>query len=104
MQMVGDGNAGRRTVAAYGGDDLFWLTHTGATQALQKGEKLDAEDFAPANQGRNAKRARKPPAVVSAIRSAIARAAWGKLSADERKARQQRVWAKRKAAQVKVPK
>ncbi len=44
-------------------------------------------------------RARKPPAVVSAIRSAIARAAWGKLSADERKARQQRVWAKRKAAQ-----
>ncbi len=43
-------------------------------------------------------RARKPPAVVSAIRSAIARAAWGKLSADERKARQQRIWAKRKAA------
>ncbi len=43
-------------------------------------------------------RARKPPAAVSAIRSAIARAAWGKLSADERKARQQRVWAKRKAA------
>ncbi len=43
-------------------------------------------------------RARKPPAVVSAIRSAIARAAWGKLSAEERKARQQRVWAKRKAA------
>jgi hypothetical protein len=42
-------------------------------------------------------RARKPPAVVSAIRSAIARAAWGKLSADERKARQQRVWAQRKA-------
>ncbi len=45
-------------------------------------------------------RARKPPAAVSAIRSAIARAAWGKLSSDERKARQQRVWAKRKAAKV----
>lgn len=43
-------------------------------------------------------RVKTDPALVSAARSEQARAAWGKLSADERKARQQRLWAKRKAA------
>jgi len=41
-------------------------------------------------------RARKPPADVSAARSAVARAAWGNLSPEERAKRQKRVWAKRK--------
>ena len=47
MQMVTDANAGRRagTSLHYGGDDLFWLTEQGARQALNKGERLDPEDF-----------------------------------------------------------
>lgn len=54
MQMVADGNAGKRDggTLPYGGDSLFWLTETGARQALKPREKLDPEDFTPPNQGR----------------------------------------------------
>lgn len=47
MQMVANGNAGRRAGLSlpFGGDDLFWLTEEGARFALNKGERLDPEDF-----------------------------------------------------------
>lgn len=47
MEMVNAGAAKRRTGSALsGGDDIFWLTKAGATAALNRGEKLSAEDFA----------------------------------------------------------
>jgi hypothetical protein len=54
MQMVTDGNAEMRDGGKlpFAGDSLFWLTHNGAKQALNPREKLDREDFTPANQGR----------------------------------------------------
>lgn len=54
MQMVADGNAGRRagTSLPYGGDDLFWLTKEGAQFALNKYERLDPEDFEVAGPSR----------------------------------------------------
>lgn len=53
-QMVGEGYAEMRHGGRlpYAGDSLFWLTESGARMALNKGERLDPEDFAPANQGR----------------------------------------------------
>lgn len=36
----------RKALRIYGGDDLFRLTKEGATAALDKGERLDPEDFA----------------------------------------------------------
>jgi hypothetical protein len=46
-EMCAAGWAERRgPINSYGGDDLFWLTESGARLALNKGEKLDAEDFA----------------------------------------------------------
>lgn len=54
VQMVADGNAEMRDGKSlpYAGDSLFWLTESGARQALKPREKLDREDFAPRNQGR----------------------------------------------------
>lgn len=45
--MVDQGLAERRggSTIPYGGDDLFWLTPTGAALALLPGERLDPEDF-----------------------------------------------------------
>lgn len=46
MGMVDGGFAVRRKGSALtGGDDLFRLTKTGATEALSAGEHLDPEDF-----------------------------------------------------------
>jgi hypothetical protein len=53
-QMVAEGNAEMRDGKSlpYAGDSLFWLTESGARQVLNPREKLDPEDFIPANQGR----------------------------------------------------
>lgn len=54
--MVAAGHAKRRAGSAMtGGDDLFWLTESGARLALKDREKLDPEDFppTPAHVGRN---------------------------------------------------
>lgn len=46
MEMVEAGHAKRREkVKGYGGMDIFWLTPSGASAALAKGERLDPEDF-----------------------------------------------------------
>lgn len=48
MEMVKAGQARRRPGSALtGGDDLFWLTHSGALQVVKKGEKLDSSHFPP---------------------------------------------------------
>lgn len=54
LQMVTDGNATMRDgkTLPYGGDSIFWLTETGAKQALNPREKLDPEDFTHANPSR----------------------------------------------------
>lgn len=54
-RMVAEGNAEMRHggTMPYAGDSLFWLTETGARQALNPREKLDPEDFVLLrNQGR----------------------------------------------------
>ena len=53
-QMVADGNAEMRDGKSlpYAGDSLFWLTESGARQALNLRENLDREDFTPTKQGR----------------------------------------------------
>lgn len=33
-----------------GGNDLFWLTRDGAEAALERGERLDPEDFPPTGE------------------------------------------------------
>lgn len=44
--MCSAGYADRRgPLNSYGRDDLFWLTESGAKLALNKGERLDPEDF-----------------------------------------------------------
>ena len=44
--MAAAGLARRRAGCALtGGDELFWLTFKGATDALEPGEQLDPEDF-----------------------------------------------------------
>lgn len=46
MAMREAGDARRRLGSPMsGGDDIFWLTLSGARKALQKGERLDLEDF-----------------------------------------------------------
>ena len=47
LQMVEQGDARRYdgTKVHFGGDDLFTLTIAGAEKALQRGERLDPEDF-----------------------------------------------------------
>ena len=46
LELVSVGFAKRRKGSALtGGDDLFLLTKTGATDALAPGESLDPEDF-----------------------------------------------------------
>ena len=54
IEMVSAGEAEMRDGGKlpYAGDSLFWLTRDGAKQALNKQERLDREDFEPANQGR----------------------------------------------------
>jgi hypothetical protein len=45
-EMVAEGNARKRAGSPIsGGDPIFWLTQDGATAALKRGEKLNAEDF-----------------------------------------------------------
>jgi hypothetical protein len=65
MQMVVEGNACVRqgSTIPFGGDSLFWLTKDGALQALNPREKLDQEDFTPANQGRLKNRLSDGPAL-----------------------------------------
>jgi hypothetical protein len=64
-QMVLDGNADSRKGAtlSFGGDSLFWLTESGARQALNPREKLDPEDFDPGNRGRLKNRLSDGPAL-----------------------------------------
>ena len=47
MAMVADGDAKRRdgSTLPFSGDDMFWLTRSGAEKTLKRGETLDAEDF-----------------------------------------------------------
>jgi len=46
LAMTEAGEARRREKAKFcGGDDVFWLTPTGARLALKAGETLDPEDF-----------------------------------------------------------
>ena len=46
QEMVANEFARRKNGAPIsGGDDIFWLTPKGAKLALQKGERLDPEDF-----------------------------------------------------------
>lgn len=54
ITMVELGYANRRdgNTIPFGGDDLFWLTQEGARLALNKGEKLCAEDFPPSGHSR----------------------------------------------------
>ncbi len=54
LRMVLDGYAEMRDhgTLPYAGGSLFWLTETGARQALNPREKLDREDFRLVNQGR----------------------------------------------------
>lgn len=48
IAMVAAGEAIRRKGSALsGGDDIFYLTPTGARAAVKQGERLDPEDFPP---------------------------------------------------------
>lgn len=45
MAMVADGEAITEKRSVFGGDNIFWLTLSGARKAAKQGEKIDYSDF-----------------------------------------------------------
>lgn len=45
LEIVANGDATSRASKLFGGDDIFYLTRSGAEKALRPGERLDVEDF-----------------------------------------------------------
>jgi hypothetical protein len=70
IQMVSEGNAEKRDGGKlpFAGDSLFWMTESGARQALNPRERLDREDFMPANHGRLKNRLSDGPALPRSAR------------------------------------